>query len=92
MPILMRGDKTLDECKTKIRIQFKQVPRGLFPVILGTDSNELVICVQPDEEKYAKSVSNDAGGATCKATTHRVPSCRGTTRQGRRSRASTTLV
>mmetsp|Transcript_2719 Transcript_2719/g.4928 ORF Transcript_2719/g.4928 Transcript_2719/m.4928 type:complete len:562 (-) Transcript_2719:2337-4022(-) len=60
VPFLMRAGKGLSERKAEIRIQFKQVPGGLFPVP-HLDTNELVIRVQPDEAIYMKIVSKVPG-------------------------------
>lgn len=61
VPFFMRAGKALDERKTEIRIVFKSVPGGLFPVINGAEHNELVIRVQPDEAIYVKIVSKVPG-------------------------------
>lgn len=61
VPFLMRAGKALDERKTEIRIQFKHVPGALFPVVSGSEHNELVIRVQPDEAIYFRIVSKVPG-------------------------------
>lgn len=61
VPFLMRAGKALDERKTEVRIQFKQVPGALFPAIVGAEHNELVIRVQPDEAIYMRIVSKVPG-------------------------------
>lgn len=51
VPFILRAGKALDEAKVEIRIQFKDVPRGIFQSI---PRNELVIRVQPEEAIYLK--------------------------------------
>lgn len=51
VPFILRAGKALDEAKVEIRIQFKDVPRGIFQTI---PRNELVIRVQPEEAIYLK--------------------------------------
>ena len=61
VPFLMRAGKALDDRKTEIRIQFRGVPGGLFPSVEGSEHNELVIRVQPDEAIYMRIVSKVPG-------------------------------
>lgn len=61
VPFLMRAGKALDDKKTEIRIQFKQVPGALFRPVSGMENNELVIRVQPDEAIYVRIVSKVPG-------------------------------
>ncbi|ODV90392.1 hypothetical protein CANCADRAFT_106049 [Tortispora caseinolytica NRRL Y-17796] len=51
VPFILKAGKALDEQKTEIRIQFKDVSSGIFRDI---PRNELVIRVQPDEAIYLK--------------------------------------
>lgn len=61
VPIVMRAGKALDESKVEIRIQFKEVARGMFQEI---QRNELVIRIQPDEAVYLKINSKIPGVST----------------------------
>ncbi|KAF5101369.1 hypothetical protein D0Z03_000609 [Geotrichum reessii] len=51
VPFILRAGKALDEAKVEIRIQFKDVAKGIFKSI---PRNELVIRVQPEEAIYLK--------------------------------------
>lgn len=51
VPFILRAGKALDESKVEIRIQYRDVPRGIFATI---PRNELVIRVQPEEAIYLK--------------------------------------
>ena len=51
VPFILRAGKALDEAKVEIRIQFKDVAKGIFKNI---PRNELVIRVQPEEAIYLK--------------------------------------
>ena len=51
VPFIMKAGKALNEQKTEIRIQYKDVPQGIFKDI---GRNELVIRVQPGEAVYLK--------------------------------------
>lgn len=51
VPFILRAGKALDEAKVEIRIQYRDVPRGIFASI---PRNELVIRVQPEEAIYLK--------------------------------------
>lgn len=58
VPIVLRAGKALDEGKVEIRVQFKQVAKGIFNQI---QRNELVIRVQPSESVYLKINSKIPG-------------------------------
>lgn len=51
VPFIMKAGKALNEQKTEIRIQYKDVTQGIFKDIAR---NELVIRVQPGEAVYMK--------------------------------------
>jgi len=51
VPFIMKAGKALNEQKTEIRIQYKDVTQGIFKDI---GRNELVIRVQPGEAVYLK--------------------------------------
>ena len=51
VPFILKAGKALDEAKVEIRIQFKDVARGIFSDIAR---NELVMRVQPKEAIYLK--------------------------------------
>lgn len=61
--------KTLNCClrnsRAEIRVQFRHVPGNLYKRKFGTDldkaTNELVLCVQPDEAIYLK-INNKVPG------------------------------
>ncbi|ODV61126.1 glucose-6-phosphate dehydrogenase [Ascoidea rubescens DSM 1968] len=61
VPIILRAGKALNDGKVEIRIQFKQVARGVFKNI---DRNELVIKIQPKEVIYLKINAKLPGLAT----------------------------
>lgn len=61
VPFVLRAGKALDESKVEIRIQFKQVAKGIFKEI---HRNELVIRVQPNEAVYLKINSKVPGIST----------------------------
>lgn len=61
VPIVLRAGKALDEGKVEIRVQFKQVAKGIFKEI---QRNELVIRVQPNESVYLKINSKIPGIST----------------------------
>ncbi|SGZ48664.1 CIC11C00000003259 [Sungouiella intermedia] len=61
VPIVLRAGKALDESKVEIRVQFKQVAKGIFKEI---HRNELVIRVQPNESVYLKINSKIPGIST----------------------------
>lgn len=61
VPFVLRAGKALDESKVEIRIQFKQVAKGIFKEI---HRNELVIRVQPSEAVYLKINSKVPGIST----------------------------
>lgn len=58
VPFILRCGKALNEQKAEIRIQYKDVPGGLFP---GVARNELVIRVQPNEAVYMKMMVKKPG-------------------------------
>ncbi|PTD13040.1 Glucose-6-phosphate 1-dehydrogenase [Fusarium culmorum] len=51
VPFIMKAGKALNEQKTEIRIQFKDVTSGIFKDI---PRNELVMRIQPNESVYIK--------------------------------------
>lgn len=51
VPFILKAGKALDEAKVEIRIQFKDVAKGIFQDIAR---NELVMRVQPKEAIYLK--------------------------------------
>lgn len=61
VPFVLRAGKALDELKVEIRIQFKEVAKGIFT---GIQRNELVIRVQPNESVYMKINSKIPGIST----------------------------
>lgn len=61
VPFVLRAGKALDELKVEIRIQFKQVAKGIFKEI---QRNELVIRIQPNEAVYMKINSKIPGVST----------------------------
>lgn len=61
VPFVLRAGKALDESKVEIRVQFKQVAKGIFKEI---QRNELVIRVQPNEAVYMKINSKIPGIST----------------------------
>lgn len=58
VPFILKAGKALNEQKTEIRIQFKDVTSGIFQNI---PRNELVIRVQPNESVYIKMNSKLPG-------------------------------
>mmetsp|Transcript_4154 Transcript_4154/g.4076 ORF Transcript_4154/g.4076 Transcript_4154/m.4076 type:complete len:503 (-) Transcript_4154:1044-2552(-) len=58
VPIVMRAGKALKESKVEIRIQFKEVAKGMFNDI---QRNELVMRIQPSEAVYMKINSKIPG-------------------------------
>lgn len=64
VPFVMRAGKALDESKVEIRVQFKQVAKGIFREI---HRNELVIRVQPNEAVYMK-INNKIPGISTETT------------------------
>ncbi|GAA5888705.1 hypothetical protein JCM5296_000073 [Sporobolomyces johnsonii] len=58
IPFIMKAGKALNEQKTEIRIQYKDVTQGIFAEITR---NELVIRVQPGEAVYLKMNSKAPG-------------------------------
>ncbi|ORZ31778.1 glucose-6-phosphate 1-dehydrogenase [Catenaria anguillulae PL171] len=60
VPFILRCGKALNEAKTEVRIQFRDVPGGhMFPSTLSR--NELVIRVQPKEAVYLKLMNKEPG-------------------------------
>ncbi|KAJ1925211.1 Glucose-6-phosphate 1-dehydrogenase [Tieghemiomyces parasiticus] len=51
VPIIMKAGKAMDEAKVEVRVQFKDVPNGLFPNLAR---NELIARVGPTEAIYLK--------------------------------------
>jgi glucose-6-phosphate 1-dehydrogenase len=58
VPFILKAGKALNEQKTEIRIQFRDVTSGIFTDI---PRNELVIRVQPNESVYIKMNSKLPG-------------------------------
>ncbi|MCJ1316574.1 Glucose-6-phosphate 1-dehydrogenase [Xylographa vitiligo] len=58
VPFILKAGKALNEQKTEVRIQFKDVTSGIFQNI---PRNELVIRVQPNESVYIKMNSKLPG-------------------------------
>ncbi|KAJ5119032.1 hypothetical protein N7526_010669 [Penicillium atrosanguineum] len=58
VPFILKAGKALNEQKTEVRIQFKDVTSGIFKDI---PRNELVIRVQPNESVYIKMNSKLPG-------------------------------
>lgn len=58
VPFLMKAGKALHTKGAEIRVQFRHVPGNLYKRNFGTDldkaTNELVLCVQPDEAIYLR--------------------------------------
>uniref|UniRef100_A0A2P2LJD4 Glucose-6-phosphate 1-dehydrogenase n=1 Tax=Rhizophora mucronata TaxID=61149 RepID=A0A2P2LJD4_RHIMU len=65
VPFLMKAGKALHKRRAEIRVQFRHVPGNLYKQSFGTDldkaTNELVLCVQPDEAIYLK-INNKVPG------------------------------
>ncbi|GMM35631.1 glucose-6-phosphate dehydrogenase [Saccharomycopsis crataegensis] len=58
VPIVVRAGKALNESKVEVRIQFKQVAKGVFNSI---QKNELVLRIQPKPAVYLKLNSKIPG-------------------------------
>ncbi|KAF9433095.1 Glucose-6-phosphate 1-dehydrogenase [Entomortierella beljakovae] len=58
VPFVLKCGKALDQQKTEIRIQFKDVPGKLFS---NLSRNEFVIRVQPGEAVYVKMMNKEPG-------------------------------
>ena len=58
VPFIMKAGKALNEQKTEIRIQFKDITSGIFKDI---PRNELVMRIQPNESVYIKMNSKLPG-------------------------------
>jgi len=60
VPFIMRAGKALNERKTEVRIQFKDIPGDIYP---GgqVQRNELVMRVQPGEAVYMKVMTKKPG-------------------------------
>lgn len=58
VPFILKAGKALNERKTEIRVQFHNPPNNLFK---ETQSNELVIRVQPNEAMYLKMTQKKPG-------------------------------
>ncbi|KAK9907453.1 hypothetical protein WJX75_004009 [Coccomyxa subellipsoidea] len=65
VPFLLKAGKALASRRAEIRVQFHQVPGGLYQDKLGHDgdrsSNELVLRIQPDEAIYLKIINKVPG-------------------------------
>ncbi|RKP26272.1 glucose-6-phosphate dehydrogenase [Syncephalis pseudoplumigaleata] len=59
VPFILKCGKALDQQKTEIRIQFRDVPGNIFPH--QTVRNELVVRVQPKEAVYVKMMNKKPG-------------------------------
>lgn len=59
VPFILRCGKALNEQKTEVRIQFRDVPGNIFKHELSR--NELVIRVQPEEAVYMKLMNKTPG-------------------------------
>ncbi len=64
VPFILRAGKALNEAKVEVRIQFKEVARGIFNDI---NRNELLIRIQPQEAIYMK-INNKTPGLSHKTT------------------------
>ena len=58
VPFILKAGKALNEQKTEVRIQYKDVTSGIFKDI---PRNELVLRVQPNESVYTKMNSKLPG-------------------------------
>ncbi|PWN50374.1 putative ZWF1-glucose-6-phosphate dehydrogenase [Violaceomyces palustris] len=58
VPFILKAGKALDEAKVEIRIQYKDVTKGIFKDI---PRNELVIRIQPNEAVYLKMNAKKPG-------------------------------
>ncbi|KAF9584474.1 Glucose-6-phosphate 1-dehydrogenase [Lunasporangiospora selenospora] len=58
VPFVLKCGKALDQQKTEIRIQFKDVPGSIFT---NLSRNEIVIRVQPGEALYVKMMNKEPG-------------------------------
>ncbi|KAF9915437.1 Glucose-6-phosphate 1-dehydrogenase [Lobosporangium transversale] len=58
VPFVLKCGKALDQQKTEVRIQFKDVAGSLFK---GLSRNEIVIRVQPGEAVYVKMMNKEPG-------------------------------
>ncbi|KAG0268192.1 Glucose-6-phosphate 1-dehydrogenase [Actinomortierella ambigua] len=58
VPFMLKCGKALDDQKTEIRVQFKDVPGNLFETL---SRNEIVIRVQPNEAVYVKMMNKEPG-------------------------------
>ncbi|KAG0055607.1 Glucose-6-phosphate 1-dehydrogenase [Gryganskiella cystojenkinii] len=58
VPFVLKCGKALDQQKTEIRIQFKDVSGNLFT---NLSRNEIVIRVQPNEAVYVKMMNKEPG-------------------------------
>ncbi|KAI9316269.1 glucose-6-phosphate dehydrogenase [Dichotomocladium elegans] len=58
VPFILKAGKAVDTAKVDVRIQFKDVPEGLFT---GSARDELVLRIQPDEAIYFKFNSKSPG-------------------------------
>jgi glucose-6-phosphate 1-dehydrogenase len=65
VPFILRAGKALDEAKVEVRIQFKDVAKGIFQDL---PRNELVIRIQPKEAVYLK-VNGKYPGLSSKTVT-----------------------
>ncbi|KAG0236897.1 Glucose-6-phosphate 1-dehydrogenase [Actinomortierella wolfii] len=58
VPFILKCGKALNDQKTEIRVQFKDVPGHLFQTL---SRNEIVIRVQPGEAVYVKMMNKEPG-------------------------------
>ncbi|GMM55164.1 hypothetical protein DAKH74_017800 [Maudiozyma humilis] len=66
VPIIMRAGKALNAGKVEIRVQYKNIPTGMFNHM---PNNELVIRVQPDAAVYLKFNAKTPGLADSTSVT-----------------------
>ncbi|ELT94977.1 hypothetical protein CAPTEDRAFT_184339 [Capitella teleta] len=60
VPFMLRCGKALNERKTEVRVQFRDVPGDIFPEG-AIQRNELIIRVQPGEAVYLKMMAKKPG-------------------------------
>lgn len=58
VPFILKAGKAMDNAKVEVRIQFKEVPSGLYK---NATRNELVLRVQPGEAIYFKFNNKNPG-------------------------------
>jgi len=60
VPFILSAGKALDERKCEVRIQFKDLPGNLYAGA-GSQRNELVMRIQPEEAVYIKMTNKSPG-------------------------------